>query len=114
MRIVKIEANPNGSHNAHKAKHITTVPDGWAMIPEDMSLPESFPFVAIEAEEKIHYREVMVAPGVWEKKPFPMMTVTSMIPGEVPPASEPEPTWQERTEAQITYTAMMTDTLLEV
>ena len=114
MWIVKIEENPNGSHSNNCSGQITTVPEGWAMIPGDMELPDTFPFVSLEAEEVIHYREVMVAPGVWEKKPFPMMTVTSMIPGIMPPASEPEPSWQERTEAQITYTAMMTDTLLEV
>lgn len=33
------------------------------------------------------------------------------IPG---PASDPEPTQLDRVEAQATYTAMMTDTLLEV
>lgn len=30
-----------------------------------------------------------------------------------PPAPEPEPTQLDRIEAQVTYTAMMTDTLLE-
>ena len=94
MQIVKVAANPSGSHDFHFAKNITTVPEGWAVIPDDMEMPESFPFVSIEVDDN----------GV----------VTSMIPGIKPPAPEPEPTWQERTEAQIIYTAMMTDTLLEV
>ena len=97
MRIVKIEENPNGSHHNHFANHITTVPDGWAVIPDGMELPNTFPFVSIEVA-----------------KIDEVMTVTEMLPGTVPPPAEPEPTWQERTEAQIIYTAMMTDTLLEV
>ena len=68
------------------------------MIPEDFPVPASFPFVTIEAEEN--------ADGI--------MSVISMTEGIVPEAPEPEPTWNEQMEAQITYTAMMTDTLLEV
>lgn len=93
MWIVKLTANPNGSHNNHRADHISEVPDGWAMIPDGFPVPSSFPFVVIEAENGV---------------------VTSMTEVEVPPAPEPAPTWNEQMEAQITYTAMMTDTLLEV
>lgn len=35
------------------------------------------------------------------------------IQADIDALPEPEPTWQERTDAQIFYTAMMTDTLLE-
>lgn len=97
MWIVKLTANPNGSHNNQKADHISEVPDGWAMIPDDFSVPSSFPFVDMEAEE-------------WDG----VLTVTNMVGVEVPDAPEPAPTWNEQMEAQITYTAMMTDTLLEV
>lgn len=34
-------------------------------------------------------------------------------PESVPPAPDPTPSWQDRIEAQMMYTAMMTDTLLE-
>ena len=113
MRIVKIEGNPNGSHHNHFADHITTVPEGWAMIPDGFAVPDSFPFVDLEAEEQIHYRKVVTLEGLVEQ-PFTAMTVTAMTEREVPPAPEPEPSWQERQEAQLVYTAMMTDTLLEV
>lgn len=113
MWIVNLTANSNGSHNDHRADHITTVPEGWAMIPDDFTVPSTFPFVGIEAEEVTHYRTVEVEPGVTEERPYTMMTVTAMTEGEVPPAPEPEPTADEKRDAQIFYTAMMTDTLLE-
>ena len=142
MWIVNLTTNPNGSHNSHSADHITTVPEGWAMIPDDFAVPSTFPFVAIEAEEVTYTREVEVEKEVTktreveaidengnpititeeykemervtEERPYTMMTVISMTEGEVPEAPEPEPTWNETMEAQVTYTAMMTDTLLEV
>ena len=101
MRIVKMEANPSGSHEFRFAKHITTVPDGWAMIPDGFEVPDTFPFVSIEAEEKTHHRAVMVAPGVMEQRPFTAMTVTSMTAGEVPTAPVPEPTAEEDTAAML-------------
>lgn len=85
MWIINLEANPNGSHNDHRADHITAVPDGWAMIPEGFELPESFPFCDITAE--------LNADGI--------MTVVGMTEGVVPPAPEPEPTWNELMEQQV-------------
>ena len=60
MWIVNLTPNPNGSHNDHRADHITAVPDGWAMIPDDFTVPSTFPFVGIEAEDVTFYREVEV------------------------------------------------------
>ena len=77
-------------------------------------MPASFPFVSIEAAEVTHSRTVEVEPGVTEPQPYTMMTVIAMREGIVPEAPEPAPTWNEQMEAQLTYTAMMTDTLLEV
>lgn len=142
MWIVNLTANPNGSHNDHRADHITSVPDGWAMIPDEFTVPATFPFVGIEAEEVTYTREVeeekevtktreietidhegnpititeeyKAMERVTEERPYTMMTVISMAEGEVPPAPEPEPTEDEKRDAQIFYTAMMTDTLLEV
>lgn len=118
MWIVNLTANPNGSHNSHRAEHITAVPDGWAMIPDDFSVPRTFPFVSIEAEEVSHTRTVEIegenGETVTEHVPYTVVTVTAMTEGVVPEAAEPEPSWQDALEAQVTYTAMMTDTLLEV
>lgn len=140
MWIIDLKANPSGSHTHRRADHITTVPDGWAMIPNDFAVPSTFPFVSIEAEELTYTREVEAEKEVTktreietidpegnpititeeytemervtEEKPYTMMTVISMTEGEVPAAADPEPTQAERFEAQLTYTAMMTNTLL--
>lgn len=88
MWIVKIEANANGSHDDHRADHITFPPDGWAMIPEDFALPASYPFGEITAEEITYTREVEsldeegnVVTAVVE---YTMVTVTAMTEGTLP------------------------------
>lgn len=93
MKIIEISALSNGAHrnqNGFKGE----VPGGWAVIPDDMRIPSTFPFVDINVEDGV---------------------VTSMTAGIVPepePEAEPEPTQLDMIEAQVTYTAMMTDTLL--
>lgn len=97
MYIIEITALDNGAHrNQTYPGH---VPDGWALIREDVSALENFPFGEVVAEE---------IDGV--------MTLTSWTPGEMPepePEPEAEPSQLDIIEAQVTYTAMMTDTLLE-
>lgn len=85
MRIIEIEACENGSHR-NQASNFTTIPEGWAVIPDDMETP-NFPFGDIEVEEK---------DGV--------MVVTKWIAGEMPePTPMPEPiedvTWDSMAEA---------------
>ena len=97
MRIIEIVPLDNGAHNNQNGG-LSYVPEGWAVIPASM-VCENFPFGEVEVAE---------IDGV--------MTVTKWTPGEMP---EPEPVIDEPTqldiiEAQVTYTAMMTDTLLEV
>ena len=98
MYIIEITALDNGAHrNQSYPGH---VPDGWALVREDVSALENFPFGEVIAEE---------IDGV--------MTMTAWIPGELPeptPEPEPAPSQIDMIEAQVTYTAMMTDTLLEV
>ena len=102
MRLIEIAALDNGAHNNQTIDGVTPetflVPDSWAIIPEDMEC-ENFPFGEVEAAE---------IDGI--------MTVTKWTPGEMPEPepTEPEPTQLDIIEAQVTYTAMMTDTLLEV
>lgn len=114
MQMLKIEANSNGSHDNQTYNGILL--DGWAVIPDDMELP-NFPFGEVEAEEVTYYREVINDEGETVEEPYTMMTMTKWTAGEKPeptPMPEPEPTQLDRVEAQATYTAMMTDTLLEV
>ena len=125
MWIVNLEANPNGSHNDHRADHIVSVPEGWAMIPDDFIVPDTFPFVSIESQDVIFYRDVEVEKEVTktrytdnvddngnvmteeytetevviEKRPYKVHAVTSMTDGIVPePGPEPGnvPTIDER------------------
>lgn len=49
MYIIKIEASANGSHDNFDG--INFVPNGCALIPENIEIPSSFPFVDIEVEE---------------------------------------------------------------
>lgn len=93
MKIIEITALDNGAHRNQEGT-FRTIPSGWAVIPPGMEIPDTFPFVDIEVDGQ---------------------TVTSMTAGTVPepePKPTPEPTQLDRVEAQATYTAMITDTLL--
>lgn len=82
MRIIEITALDNGAHR-NQSCNLRDVPDGWAVIPESMDIPDTFPFVNITVEGQ---------------------TVTSMTAGGVPdpePAPDPEPTAQEDTDAML-------------
>lgn len=69
MHIIKIAAEVNGAH-ANQVGQFDVVPDGWAQIPEDMNLPDTFPFV-----------KLTISKGV----------VKTIKPGTVPqPEKEPE------------------------
>lgn len=95
MKIIKIKALENGAHSNQTSDAITSPPPGWAEIPAGMEIPGTFPFVDIEVSGNV---------------------VTKMTAGVVPepePETTPEPTQLDRIEAQSTYTAMMTGTLLE-
>lgn len=98
MRLVQIDPFENGSHDNQTINKNISLPSGWAVIPDDM-VCENFPFGTLTAEE---------IDGV--------MTVTSWVPGVIPEIEvfEEALTQLDRIEAQVTYTAMMTDTLLEV
>ena len=113
MKIVKIASLDNGAHTNLDGEHITSVPYGWAMIPEDFLIPESFPFVDIEVEEQEHTHEIETDDGKRKPVSIKMMTVIGMKPRPIPEEPEPGPTEEEKRDAQIFYTAMMTDTLLE-
>lgn len=67
MRIIEIAANELGGHQNQFIDAVIEVPEGWAVIPDDMAIPETFPFVRIVAKNG---------------------KVTSMVAGTMP---EPEP-----------------------
>jgi len=78
MRIIEIVALDNGAHR-NQTGNISVVPDGWAVIPDDM-VCENFPFGEITVDES--------TPPI----------VTSWTPGEMP---EPEPVVEEPTTEEL-------------
>ena len=66
MKIIEIHQLENGAHNNQESNAITSVHEGWAIIPEGMETP-NFPFGEITVEQIDN-----------------IMTVTSWIPNEIP------------------------------
>lgn len=91
--MVEIASGANGGHNNQEISTAITPPEGWAMIPDDMDIPETFPFVSITTEE---------IDGV--------QIVTRMTAGVVPapvPEPEPKPTELEQLRADVDFLAAM-------
>lgn len=88
MKLIEIQALPNGAHR-NQITPSAVIPAGWAVIPEDVSIPATFPFVTLTVEGQ---------------------TVIAMDPGEVPepePEPEPEPTETEQLRADVDFLAAM-------
>lgn len=88
MRIIEIQALDNGAHR-NQTTTSTTIPTGWAEIPADVAIPETFPFVDIQVDGN---------------------KVVSMTAGVVPepePEPEPEPTETEQLRADVDFLAAM-------
>ena len=49
MRIIEIQPLENGAHR-NQTTTSTAIPTGWAEIPADVAIPETFPFVDIQVE----------------------------------------------------------------
>lgn len=98
MNIIEIKKLDNGAHR-NQTGGLSVVPEGWAVVPDDL-VTENFPFGEVTVEE------IDGVPTVTKWVPLPMP--------EPEPVPDPEPTQLDLIEAQVTYTAMMTDTLLEV
>ena len=67
--IIKIEAYNNGSH-ANQSTTPRVIPEGWAVVPDGLDIPDTFPFVNIEVKDGV---------------------VVNMTAGVVPPIPEVEP-----------------------
>ena len=91
MKIIEIKALENGAHR-NLSGVFFSVPNGWAVVPEDIETP-NFPFGEIEVAE---------INGV--------MTVTKWTAGEIPETPEEEApiTEAERLRADIDFIAAMT------
>ena len=94
MRIIEIKQLENGAHDNQNGT-LSKVPDGWALVPDNIEIPETFPFVNIEVEDGV---------------------VTKMTAGVVPeptpiPEIEREPSVKERITALETETEELTEAL---
>ena len=81
MHIIEIKTLENGAHDNQNSEYLRFIPNGWAVIPEDMEIPDTFPFVDITVEGQV---------------------VTSMTPGVMPEPEDPvtpEPTLEEKYQA---------------
>lgn len=88
MKIIEIQALDNGAHH-NQTTTSTTIPTGWAEIPADVSIPETFPFVDLVVDGQ---------------------RVVSMTAGVVPdpePQPEPEPTETDQLRADVDFLAAM-------
>lgn len=68
MTVIEIAPLENGGHR-NQTGDIKAVPEGWAVIPEDMAVPGSFPFVDIEVDGGVIIR--MTAGEVPQPEPSP-------------------------------------------
>lgn len=108
--FIQIEKNPDGSH---ASQHGGSLQNGWAYWDTDQVLmPATFPWVEIETAEVSHEAvmdgEKVLIPA------YTQLEVVSATEGEVIEVETvASPTQLDRIEAQVTYTAMMTDTLME-
>ena len=118
MHIICLTPLEKGVYNDHASNNITTVPEGWAMIPEDFALPSTFPRLgSLEAEEITYTYDVEVEKTneetgeveiVTEQCERVIMTVTKMAEGALPepePEVESEPTAEEMLNAMLGVTS---------
>lgn len=108
--FIQIKKNPDGSRAFQCGGDLQ---NGWAYWNTDkVPLPKKFPWVEIETQEVSHEEisdgEKLIIPA------FTRLEVVSATDGEVIEVDEVViPTQLDRIEAQVTYTAMMTDTMME-
>lgn len=93
MRIIEIKALENGAHRNQTSDYIPAIPEGYAVIPDEMEL-KNFPFGEVEVEE---------IDGI--------MTVKKWVPGIAPEPKEIEEpiSLLEQLRADIDFLALMTE-----
>ena len=73
MQIIEIAALENGAHR-NQTGTFRTIPEGWAVVPDGLEIPETFPFVTLEVENGV------------------VTSMTAWVVPEPEPEPEPEPT----------------------
>lgn len=110
--FIQIEKNPDGSHASQYGGELQ---EGWAYWDTDsVPLPESFPWVDIVVKDVTHPEIKDEENGKVLEAEYKQPEVVSATDGEVIEVETVAlPTQLDRIEAQVTYTAMMTDTMME-
>lgn len=108
--FIQLEKNPDGSRALQFGGDMQGGQAYWNV--EQVPLPEKFPWVEIETAEVSHEAvmdgEKVLIPA------FTRLEVVSAENGEeIKVETVASPTQLDRIEAQVTYTAMMTDTMME-
>lgn len=108
--FIQTEKNPDGSRAFQCGGDLQEGQAYWNT--DAVPLPERFPWVEIEVQEVSHEAvmdgEKVLIPA------FTRLEVVSAENGEeIKVETVATPTQLDRIEAQVTYTAMMTDTLME-
>lgn len=93
MTMIEIVPLENGAHR-NQSGRMKTVPDGWAILPEDMETP-NFPFGDITVDDT---RSPPVVTS-WTPLPIP----------EDAPTTDIAPTELEQLRADVDYLLMMTE-----
>ena len=104
MIIIRKNPNPSGAYPAPQTVDMESIPNGYAVIADDVDMADfyahnGFVTLTIEGDIVTAYTPSVDAWEAWK--------------ASLPAPQEPKPSWQDQIEAQVTYTAMMTDTLLE-
>lgn len=89
MRIIEIQPLENGAHRNQTVSGAVAVPDGWAEIPADVTIPETFPFVDLTVEGN------------------KVVTMTAGVVPEPEPEPQPEPTETEQLRADVDFLSAM-------
>lgn len=86
MRIIEIEQLENGAHRNQQGE-FRKVPQGWAVIPGNIIIPSSFPFVDITVEGQtvmtMTEREVPETPQVPDVPDAPPSEESSNVYDEI-------------------------------
>ena len=89
MKIIEIQALDNGAHRNQTVSGAVAVPEGWAVIPDDVAIPETFPFVDLVVEGQR------------------VVSMTAVVVPDPEPQPEPEPTETEQLRADVDFLAAM-------
>lgn len=88
MKLIEVQALDNGAHR-NQTTTSATIPTGWAEIPADVAIPETFPFVDLVVEGQR------------------VVSMTAGVVHEPEPQPEPEPTETEQLRADVDFLAAM-------